>query len=581
MGTYKNTPTRRSVLKKGLTLSTLATAGLHSCGRGDSSPPGNSAETVAVEISPAPTREPANPAPSALTRDTLPNKPVALRILWTGDTHGQLRPIYHRDIYETQFLTQNGIAAGSPEAYCCASTDFLALANAYGRVGGYAHLATLINQERAVYPEQTLLLDSGDAWYGSALALLTQGRACVEVMNAIGYDAMTLHWEFNLGKQALLERISEASFPVLAQNLVDTDFEDRILAPSIVRVIGNTRVAIVGQAYPFSLLTTEDRDANPGMRMGYRDEELQTEIDRLRRVEGATIVILLSHMGLPQDRFMAQHLQNVDVIVGGHTHDILWQPEQIGQTLLVHGGSHGKFLGELDLTIVDGAIHGFTHRLIPVLAAQVAPDPEIAALIDRLYQPYEQTLSAIIGQTASLLYRRALLGGTTDAFMGKVYREIGQADIGCTPGWRFGTSILPGAITVEDVYNAMKPTPSPLYNVKLPGKMLRQIMEDNLDNVFSSEPLPRLGGDVSRCLGVKAELNRQGARKQRVGQVQVNGEPLERARIYQVATSGGRVQYRDPTSDVLAPSATDELIRYIQEIDDPIRVEPAPVYRDI
>ena len=183
---------------------------------------------------------------------------VSVRILWTGDAHGQLRPIYHREFYDESFLKKNGIKRGSPEAYLCSYAKFLDLARKYGKVGGYAHLATLVEQERSAFPERTLLLDSGDAWYGSAIALLTEGRACVEVMNAMGYDAMTLHWEFNLGKETLLQRVDEAQFAVLAQNLVDTDFEDRILAASIVKELGDLRVAVVGQAYPFSLLTEEE-----------------------------------------------------------------------------------------------------------------------------------------------------------------------------------------------------------------------------------------------------------------------------------------------------------------------------------
>ena len=168
-------------------------------------------------------------------------------------------------------------------------------------------------------PDRTLVLEAGDAWYGSAIALRTQGQACVEVMNAIGYDAMTLHWEFNLGEDALLDRVNEAKFAVLAQNLVDTDFEDPVLEASLIRDFGDVRVAVVGQAYPFSLLTTEDPNANPNWRMGYRDHELQDEIDRLRQEEGVQIVILLSHQGYEQDRAIAERLTGVDVIVGGHT----------------------------------------------------------------------------------------------------------------------------------------------------------------------------------------------------------------------------------------------------------------------
>ena len=506
---------------------------------------------------------------------------VSVRILWTGDVHGQLRPIYHREIYDASFLKANGIEPGSPEAYLCSNENFLELAKRYGKVGGYAHLATLIKQERAAFPDRTLLLDSGDAWYGSAIALLTEGRACVEVMNAIGYDAMTLHWEFNLGKETLLERVDEAQFAVLAQNLVDTDFEDRVLEPSLVREMGDVRVAVVGQAYPFSLLTTEDPELNPGLRMGYQEDRLQEEIDRVREEEGADVVILLSHMGYAQDRAMAEMLEGVDVIVGGHTHDILWQPERVGDTLLLQGGSHGKFLGKLDLEVRDGKITGFEHQLIPVLAERIEPDPEIDKLIAELYAPFEDELQRVIGETKTVLYRRSLFGGTTDGFITEAYRRIVDADVGCASGWRFGATLIPGPVTVEDVYNAMKPTPSPLYKVRLTGGLIRRILEDNLDNVFNPDPLLRLGGDVTRCAGTKAGLRRKAPRGQRIVNMMINGAPVDEGRKYRVATSGGRTQFLDPDREATPRPAVEELVRYIEEQSPVIEAKPVQVYQDV
>lgn len=488
-----------------------------------------------------------------------------VRILWTGDSHGHLTPVYHREAYGGEFLKANGIKAGSVEAYLTASDGFADLARQYGRVGGYAHLATLIARERSTQPDRTLLLEAGDAWYGSAIALLTEGRAPVAVMNALGYDAMTLHWEFNLGQEALLARIKEAKFPVLAQNLVDTDFEDRVLPASLVKDLRGIKVGIVGEAYPFSLLTTELRDANPGWRMGYREHELQAEVDRVRREEGATVVILLSHMGYEQDKVMAAKLTGVDVIVGSHTHDVLWRPEQVGKTLIVQAGSHGKFLGELDLSVSGGKVTGFQHRLIPVLAERTEPDAQLAALIAGLYEPHREQLGKVIGETRSLLYRRSLFGGTTDAFMAKAYREIAGSDVACVPGWRFGTSLLPGPIVVEDVYNVMKPTPSPLYTAHLSGRQIRAAVEDNLDNVFNSDPFQRLGGDALRCAGVRAGLRRTLPRGQRLDAVRVGDAPLDDDRKYRLATSGGRTQYMDANAAASSRPALAELVDYIRQ----------------
>lgn len=499
-----------------------------------------------------------------------------VRILFTGDSHGHLTPVYHREPADESFLKANGLSPGSPEAYASAGTDFVNLARKYGRLGGYAHLAALIDQERRAYPEGTLLLDAGDAWYGSAIALFTQGRAPVEVMNAIGYDAMTLHWEFNLGKEAMLQRIKEARFAVLAQNLVD-EFDERVLKSSLVKDLGGVKVGIVGQAYPFSLLTTEDRDAIRGWRMGYQEEKLQQEIDRLRKQEGAQIVILLSHMGLEQDQAMAGRLTGVDVIVGGHTHDMTWKPVQAGKTLIVHAGSHGKFLGELDLELSGGKVQGFRFKLLPILASGVEPNAAIAALIDKLYAPHKGNLQRVIGESQVLLYRRSLLGGTSDAFMADAYRQIAGTDAACVPGWRFGTSVLPGPVTVEDVYNAMKPTASPLFTAHLKGRLMARAIEDNLDNVFNPDPLFRLGGDVLRCSNIQAIIRRSAERGQRLQAMQVGGAPLDAGRTYTVATSGGRTQYLDPEPRASRRPAVEELVEYVRQVRH-LRADPVQAF---
>lgn len=554
--------TRRKFLTRGAAATALTGFGLGACAPGGAATP----------------PPPATATPFIVPTPSLPSpvEQVSVRILWTGDAHGQLRPVYHREPFEASFLKAYGLEPGSVEAYLTSQVDFAALAGQYGPVGGYAHLATLIAQERAALPERTLLLDSGDAWYGSAIAMLTGGKACVEVMNAIGYDAMTLHWEFNLGQDTMLARVDEAQFPVLAQNLVDTDFEDRVLQPSLLKDLGGVRVAVVGQAYPFSLLTTEDREATPGWRMGFREDKLQEEIDRVRQEEGAELVIVLSHMGYLQDRALAEMLTGIDVIVGGHTHDILWQPDQVGRTLIVQAGSHGKFLGELDLEVRNGKVVAFQHRLLPVLAERIEPDARIEELLTRLYRPYQDELGRVIGETRSVLYRRSLFGGTTDALVTAAYREIMGADLGCAGGWRFGVTLLPGPITVEDVYNAMKPTPSPLYKASLKGELIRRLLEDNLDNVFNPDPLLRLGGDTLRCAGIRAGLRKEAPREERTVDVMVNDEPLDPERVYQVATSGGRTQNLDPESEATSRPAVEELLRFIEanspiSMDQPIR----------
>lgn len=495
-----------------------------------------------------------------------------LRILFTNDIHGHLRPVYHREAHGVEFLQANGIGAGSELAYLTSAGDFPTLAKRYGRVGGMAQMATLIHREKEALPDRTLLLDAGDAWYGSGIALLSQGRAMVEVMNAIGYQATTLHWEFNLGKAALTQRIQEARFPVLAQNLVDREFEDPVLKPYVVQELGGIRVGILGQAYQFSLLTTEDPRLTEGWQMGYRVESLRGHLKTLREKERVDLVILLSHMGYAQDLAMLRQLEGVDVVVGGHTHDILLQPTLVGKTLVTQAGSHGKFLGVLDLEMRGRRVEGYTHRLLPVLAEQIEPDREISRLIEAAYQPHQAQLGKVVGATETLLYRRDPLRSPSDQLIARTFREMGNAEIGHAPGWRFGTTILPGEIRVEDVYDAFKPTPAHLFVPRLTGDQVRAFFEDALDNVFNPDPLLRLGGDMFRFTGLAVHIRPGNVRGQRVVEIAHQGKPLEGKAVYRLATSGGRVQRMAASPGDQGKPAVEELIRYLGGRS-PIRVQ--------
>lgn len=237
----------------------------------------------------------------------------------------------------------------------------------------------------------------------------------------------------------------------------------------------------------------------------------------------------------------------------------------IGETVILQGGSHGKFLGKLDLEIKDGKLIGFQHELLPVLAEQIEPDAEIESISDSHYAPYDDLFSEEIGETESTLYRRSLYGGTTDAYIGQVYKEIVGSDVTCTPGWRFGSTLIPGIVTVEDVYNCMKPTDSPLYKSKLNGNTIKISIEDNLDNVFNPDPLQRLGGDTLRCTDVDASFVKDAPRMGKLIEPKINGNLIEDEKIYTVATSGGRTQTRDLDSEQTDRTATEELIEYIKE----------------
>lgn len=459
--------------------------------------------------------------------------------------HGYLVPLYHREPWEK---------------------DYLETAAKEGKIGGWAHIATLINKHRNDASDRTLLLDAGDTWHGTGVALFTKGAAIIKVMNALKYDAMTPgNVDFLYPKEEFLKRVEEANFPVLAANMYDMEWGDPAMPQYIIKKINGLTVALIGITYQWTA-KTGNREYTKGWSFGLREDEIRDLIKSIRAEEKPDIVIVLSHMGYKVDQQYASRVDGIDIIIGAHTHDNVYEPPVINNTIVVQAGSHGKFLGKLDLEIKDGKIAGFDHEIIRVVSKDIKPDPQIKKLIDEIYAPYKKKLSRIIGQTKTMLYRRATYESTMDNFITDAYRDIGKADVALSPAWRFGLTILPGAITVEDVYG-MVPTEEPLITFSIKGSNLRSILEAALDNVLASDPYAQLGGDLIRFSGLKLLIDEKKAFGKRISVLAVGGAPFDPEKKYTVVSANTQI-FNAPTADNVSNTrkvAVEELIRYIEE----------------
>ncbi|MCC2110794.1 MAG: thiosulfohydrolase SoxB, partial [Hyphomicrobiales bacterium] len=444
-------------------------------------------------------------AQQSLTQADLLNfEPLGnVTLLHITDIHAQLKPVYFREpsvnlgigeveglpphITGADFLARFGIDAGSPMAYALTSEDFAALAKSYGRIGGVDRIATILKAVRAERPENTLFLDGGDTWQGSYTSFHSDGQDMVDIMTALGTDAMTAHWEFTFGADRVSEIVDGLDFPFLAGNVRDTEWEEPAFDPIAYFERGGAKIAVIGQAFPYTPVANP-RWKIPKWSFGIREEDVQAHIDTARG-EGADLVVLLSHNGFDVDRKLASRVNGLDVVLTGHTHDALPVVIEEGKTLLVASGSNGKFVSRLDLDVRDGAMQGYRYRLIPVFADVIAPDPEMAAMIDKIRAPHEAELSRVLGRTDSLLYRRGNFNGTFDDLICQALLEERDAQIALSPGFRWGTSVLPGQdITVEDVHNATSMTYPEAYRSKMTGKLLHDILEDVADNLFNPDP---------------------------------------------------------------------------------------------
>ncbi len=509
-------------------------------------------------------------------QDLLSFEPLGqVTLLHLTDIHAQLLPVYYREpainvgageayaqpphLTGRAFLERFGLKPGEALAYVLASEDFTALAAAYGRVGGLDRIATLVEAIRAERPHNTLLLDGGDTWAGSYTALQSRGADMVEAMNALGVDAMTAHWEFTYGAARVQELAKSLKFPLLAANVFDKEWDEPVF-PALARFErGGVAIAVIGQAFPYTPIAHPSHLIGDWS-FGIHEERLQAKVDAVR-ADGARLVVLLSHNGFDVDHKLARRVRGIDVILGGHTHDALPQVIEVGATLLVASGSHGKFLSRLDLDVGSEGVRAYRYKLIPVLADAIASQPSMQALIERLRAPHEQALSEALAHSESLLYRRGNLNGTFDDLICQALRQSQDAEIALSPGFRWGSCVLPGqAITREDVYNQTAITYPAVTRNTLSGAQLKDILEDVADNLFNPDPYYQQGGDMVRVAGLGFELRSQAAMGSRVAKLTrlPGGEPIEAGKRYTVAG------WASVKENVQGPAVYDVVEKYLR-----------------
>ena len=468
------------------------------------------------------------------------------------DIHAQLVPLYFREpsvnigvgtakgvvphLVGADLRRAFNLADKSAEAHAHTFDDFAELARGYGRMGGLDRIATVIKSIRAQRGDRVLLLDGGDTWTNSWTSLQTKGQDMVDAMNLLRPDAMTGHWEFTLGEARVKEITDKLAFPFLAQNIREAEFEDKVFESSKFFERGGVKIAVIGQALPFTPIANP-RWMFPKWTFGIRERELREEVEAVR-AKGADLVVLLSHNGFDLDRKLVQQVEGIDVVLTGHTHDAVPQVTKVGRTLMVASGSHGKFVSRLDLDVQGKSIKSFRYRLIPIFADAIEPDAEMAAHIAKVRAPYEKDLTRVLGRTDSLLYRRGNFDGTLDNVICDAILTERDAEIALSPGIRWGTSVLPGEnITFEDITNGTAMTYPACYRMTMTGQRLKEILEDVADNIFHPDPYYQQGGDMVRTGGLGYTIDISKTAGSRITDMRLvnTGAAIEAAREYVVA----------------------------------------------
>jgi S-sulfosulfanyl-L-cysteine sulfohydrolase len=477
-------------------------------------------------------------------------------LLHMTDCHAQLKPTYFREpsvnlgvgsmqgqlphVVGEALLKAAGVRPGTEMAHAYTFIDFEKASRRYGKIGGFAHLATLVKRLKASRPG-ALLLDGGDTWQGSATALWTGAQDMVEASKLLGVDLMTGHWEFTHGMERVKEIVEKdfnGRIEFLAQNIRTNDFGDPVFKPYTLREINGVPVAIIGQAFPYTPI------ANPryfvaDWAFGIQEEQMQKVVEEARS-KGAALVVLLSHNGMDVDLKMASRVRGIDAIFGGHTHDGVPVAVPVknagGVTLVTNAGSNSKFLGVMDFDVKGGKLVDYRYRLLPVFANQLRPDADMSALITKVRAPYEAKLGEKLAVTDGLLYRRGNFNGSWDQLICDALMDVQGADIAFSPGFRWGTSLLPGdTITRELLMDQLAITYPHTTLTEMSGDTLKTVLEDVADNLFNPDPYYQQGGDMVRVGGLTYAMNPSAAMGSRISNMRLRGQPLDATKKYKVA----------------------------------------------
>ncbi len=485
-------------------------------------------------------------------------------LLHICDMHAHIKPMYWREpstlisapelngtpgfLCGEAFAKYYGLEPSSLDAYFDTHMDFEALAHKFGKMGGVAHMKTLVDQiKKSRGAEKVLFLDSGDTWQGTGVALKTRGEAIVKAQNYLGIDVMVGHWEFTYGKERVKELIGMLEGKFISQNVVGDDpfaeeYEELIFEPYTIEERGGAKIGIIGQSFPFTS-TANPKEFTQGWSFGLRTDTLQAYVDELRSEHKVDCVVVLSHDGFSVDQEVAKKVNGIDFILSGHTHDPSPKPIVINGCAIMIAGSHGKYVGRLDIDARGGKVHGYEYKLIPVASNIIPADPAGVKLVNELYAPFDKEMNEVLGKTKGLLYKRDTFFSTFDQLINDAVMDEMKCDISFTPGYRWGTTVLPGDdILMDNVYEMCGVTYPNVYTFELKGDHIAKLLEDIADNVFNDNPLYQQGGDMSRLGGVSYDISVSNAPGKRISKLMVGGKLLDPKKTYVVSSWGGNLQ---------------------------------------
>ena len=485
------------------------------------------------------------------------NAAESIRIITTNDIHTYLKPLYYRYLDEIK-----------PWGQQSREGDYVQKSAIEGKVGGMAHVATVIKRLKAETPGKNLVLDAGDTWHGAGISVFDRGVGMVKAMNAIGYDAMAPgNWEFMYSKDHLLDLIDMAKFPLIAFNLTDTEWDEPVLDPYVIRKVGKLKVALVGMAYPWTALTSAVAGSARDFKFGIKENLAIELMQEIRETEDPDLIVFVSHSGFGFDQKLAKRIDGIDLYLSGHTHDEIYDPVVWNGAIIFQGGAHGKWVVSLDANVENKKVVDYEYRLVKVMQNRVPPDSEVEKIIEEAYSPYQKILEKEIGFTEVMLHRRDYWQSTMGNLVTDALREKAGTDVSFFPSWRYGATILPGKIIAEDVYNVV-PTDGKIVTYRMKGKILKNLLENILEGVTGTDPYARVGGDMIRFSGMTLDCRLRAKSGNKIQSMLIGGERLDENKEYSVASVHTRFQ-NNPMFGATDIQETDKV--FVEELIDYIK----------
>lgn len=461
--------------------------------------------------------------------------PGTVTILQMNDTHGYLEP--------------------HPELFWHGATA------QYRTSGGFARLLTIFKQVRLERPGAVIALDNGDTFHGTFHAVHSEGQALVEPVNLLGLDGWTAHWDFAYGPDRMHALAAQLHHPLLASNCYRLDTGDLAYPAFTVIERGGVRVGVIGIAATI-IDKTMPAHFSTGLRFTLGKQELPGHIQTLRVQEHVDLIVVLSHLGFPQDVQLASDVTGIDILLSGHTHNRMEAPLRVNGATIIQSGCHGSFVGRLDVELTGERVTNVRHELIRV-DDSIPLDAEMHRAVEHVVAPHRAMLSEVVGQTDTALNRNTFLEATMDNLLLQAIAEAADTRIAFSNGWRYGAPIPPGPVTVNDLWNIVPPNP-PVSLTELTGREMWDMIEANLAHTLATDPYKQMGGYVKRCLGVNIYIKAENPTGSRIQEFFVNGEAIVADRLYTVAfiTSQGVPKKYGSNRRELSVSAIDALKRY-------------------